>query len=87
MRCQGFLPFFIFAQEEGGAAKMGDYTRIYNKFEWWSVDDCRCEYCRFYCGKKKPCPLETCDIEDIRREAFMREYGGYGDKGTVSCLA
>lgn len=54
---------------------MGSNKHIYDRFEWWSVADCACEHCLYYAGKKKPCPLETCDIEAERREAFIREYG------------
>ena len=51
-----------------------DNTRIYDRFEWWSVDDCRCEFCRWYRGKKRPCPLEVCCIDDVRQEALRREH-------------
>jgi len=46
---------------------------IYNRFEYWSVDDCACCYCINYKGKNRPCPLKTCCIEDIRNEAIRRE--------------
>ena len=64
-------------------------TRIYSRFEFWDVDDCRCEYCRFFAGKDNPCPLDTCDIADIRREAILRECGWFGealpDEGATPC--
>ena len=37
-------------------------TRIINKFEFWSVADCACEFCINY-TKDKPCPLDVCCIE------------------------
>ncbi len=51
----------------------GDNTRIYNRFEFWSVADCDCTLCQFYGGKKRPCLLESCCCEDIRAEALRRE--------------
>ena len=47
-------------------------TRIINKFEFWSVADCACEFCINY-TKDQPCPLDVCRIEDIRQEAVRRE--------------
>ena len=52
---------------------MGSNTRVYNKFEFWSVADCACEHCQFFAGKNRPCPLEVCCCEDIRAEAIRRE--------------
>ena len=56
----------------------GTGTRIYDKFEHWSVADCACENCINYAGKGKPCPLEKCCIEDIRQEAMRREAAAKG---------
>ena len=47
-------------------------TRIINKFEFWSVADCACEFCINY-TKDQPCPLDVCCIENIRQEAIRRE--------------
>jgi hypothetical protein len=70
---------------------MGDNTRIYDRFEWWSVDDCSCEYCINYPGKNQPCPLETCCVEDIRKEALLREQAAHNGATTrteaMSCPA
>jgi len=52
--------------------------RIYNKFVFWSVKDCSCEHCLHFPGKNKPCPLDTCCIDDIKREARRRESIGIG---------
>ena len=54
---------------------MGNDTRIYDRFAYWSVADCSCEFCKFFISMKKPCPLEVCAIEDILQEAIMRKYG------------
>jgi hypothetical protein len=54
---------------------MGVNTRIYDRFEFWSVEDCRCEFCVNYTGKNRPCSLEVCCIADIREEALRREQG------------
>jgi len=52
---------------------MGNNTRIYDRFDYWSSDDCRCELCVHYRGKKRPCSLEVCCVADIRQEAVRRE--------------
>ena len=52
---------------------MGETTRIYNRFVYWSVADCDCSRCVNYRGKKLPCLLEVCCIADIRAEALRRE--------------
>jgi len=52
---------------------MSSNTRIYDRFEHWSVEDCDCKYCRFFPGKGKLCPLDSCPIDDIRQEAIRRE--------------
>ena len=54
---------------------MDKTTRIYNRFKYWSVADCDCEYCIHYPGKDRPCSLEVCCVEDIRQEALRREQG------------
>ncbi len=51
---------------------MGKHTRIYNKFEYWSVEDCSCIYCLHY-NRKKGCKLTVCCCADIRQEAERRE--------------
>lgn len=65
---------------------MSKSTRIINKFEYWSSDDCRCEYCVHFI-KDQPCPLAVCCIDDIRQEALRRERGVgagvYVDIGTA----
>jgi len=48
-------------------------THISNRFEYWSVADCACEYCQFYIKKGRSCKLETCCCSDIREEAIKRE--------------
>jgi len=58
---------------------MGSNTRIYNRWQGYTLADCACEYCANYPGKDKPCPLEVCCCAEERREAFLREFGGYGD--------
>ena len=43
------------------------------KFEFWSVADCDCEWCQFYPGKNRPCSLDVCCCVDIKEEAIRRE--------------
>jgi len=54
---------------------MGNNTRIYNRFEFWSTDDCNCKFCVHYAGESRPCSREVCCIADIREEAARREQG------------
>lgn len=57
---------------------IGNNTHIYNRFVWWSVEDCACEFC-LYAGEDRSCTLDVCVIEDIRQEAFRHENGKCGD--------
>jgi hypothetical protein len=50
---------------------MGENTRLYNRFEFWSVADCDCRYCLYW--KNSGCTLKTCRYEDIKQEARRRE--------------
>lgn len=68
LQCGG-ASFFYFYEE---VLPMGKNTRIYNKFEYWSVEDCDCKYCLHY-NRKKGCKLTECCCADIRREAARRE--------------
>ena len=52
---------------------MGQNTRIINKFEYWSVDDCDCSLCVHHTENDSPCPLDACCITDIKAEAILRE--------------
>jgi len=56
---------------------MGKNTRIFNRFEYWSVEDCSCEYCLHFV-KDRPCALEVCCCADIRQEALRREQSAAG---------
>jgi len=52
-------------------------TEVYDKFEGYTLADCRCTLCQFYKGKKRRCSLshsECCCAEE-KIEALMREYG------------
>jgi len=70
---------------------VGNNTRIYDRFEWWSVADCSCEYCAHYRGKKRGCSLDACAVEDIRQEALRREQtadnGATAGSEVVPCRA
>ena len=64
-------------------------VRIYQRFEWWSVQDCDCEYCLYYRGKKRPCAHESCCCKDVLAEAIRREKAAVNEflarNGVVSC--
>jgi len=53
---------------------MGRKTIMYRKWIGYTTDDCSCEYCLFYAGKKKPCPLDICCCAVEREEALQREH-------------
>ena len=48
-------------------------ARIYNKFDFWSIADCACEFCPFYSEKGRKCTLDVCCCADIKEEAVRRE--------------
>lgn len=48
---------------------MSEYTRIYHRFEYHE-EDCHCEDCLYYQGKKAGCANDECCCEDIRAEAI-----------------
>jgi len=50
-------------------------TRIYNRFAGYTTDDCACEVCLFYGGKKRPCLLDECCCMVERQAALEREQG------------
>ena len=52
---------------------MNSNTKIQNRFEYWSVEDCDCKHCVNFTKKSQPCPLDVCCIEDIKQEAIRRE--------------
>ena len=64
--------------------KQGSNTRIYNKFEHWSVEDCDCKHCQHCAGKGKPCPHEKCSIAEIREEAIRREADAHQAQSTIT---
>jgi hypothetical protein len=52
---------------------MGENTHIFNRFKWWSVADCACEFCLYWESRKRICTLTACACEDVRTEAIRRE--------------
>ena len=56
---------------------MGSNTRIYDKFEYWTVADCACRFCVNHI-KTQACSLEVCCIAEIREEATWREQAAEG---------
>lgn len=51
-------------------------TRIYNKWQGYTLADCDCKYCVYYGGKRKykiTCLTEHCVCENEIREAAERE--------------
>jgi hypothetical protein len=66
-------------------------TRIYNRFEYWSVADCACDVCLYWNEQEPGCSLTTCSCEDIRQKAARREQaaenGHTARTGAVSCPA
>lgn len=55
---------------------MKQNTRIYNKWQGYTLADCDCKYCVYYGGKCKGkiiCLMEKCVCADEIREAAKRE--------------
>lgn len=52
---------------------MGEYTRIYNRFTGYTVEDCDCRYCRYYGGKRTGCMRKYCCCLPERLQAMVRE--------------
>ena len=55
---------------------MGKNTRIYSKWQGYSLANCACELCANYAGKRQPCPLEVCCCAQERADALCREMAG-----------
>jgi hypothetical protein len=49
------------------------HTRIYNRWQGYTVADCDCRYCVHYAGQNSPCPLRVCCCAGERAEAARRE--------------
>ncbi len=55
---------------------MTPYTRIYNRWQGYTLADCDCKYCVYYGGKRKgkiKCLAEKCVCLDEIKEAKERE--------------
>lgn len=52
---------------------MGPNTRRYNRFTGYTTEDCACEYCLYYGGKRRGCRARRCCCEEERRTAALRE--------------
>ncbi|MCL2218126.1 MAG: hypothetical protein FWB91_14075 [Defluviitaleaceae bacterium] len=50
---------------------MGQNTRIYQKFQGYSTEDCSCDYCLY--KTKAGCSLEVCCCAEEKAEALLRE--------------
>jgi hypothetical protein len=48
---------------------MKQNARIINKFEYY-LEDCDCQYCSNYLGRKFGCKLYQCPFEDIKQDAI-----------------
>ena len=51
---------------------MGQNTRIFNRWQGYSVADCDCRWC-LHKGRKGRCKLPKCCCDDERREALECE--------------
>ena len=54
---------------------MGQNTKIYKKFQGYSLKDCSCRYCLFNRGGKRGCSLDECCCMEEKIEALMLERG------------
>ena len=49
--------------DDGAVKRYNDYTRIYDRFHGYYLEDCDCRYCLYYLGsyrKKARCALNKC---------------------------
>lgn len=53
---------------------MTQNTRIYNRFQGYSLEDCACKYCLHY-SRKTGCKLSECCCAEEKRQALERERG------------
>lgn len=55
---------------------MKNNTKIYNKFEGYTTQDCDCRYCLYYGGNRKSkviCLADSCVCKEEIKEARRRE--------------
>lgn len=52
---------------------MGANTRIYHRFTGYTLEDCACEYCLSYGGRRKGCTAEYCCCLPERLQAMAQE--------------
>ena len=84
---KGIPPLFLFPKNFEGGFVMTEFTRIHDRFEYWSVADCACEHCANYRGKKRGCAIEACAVADIREEALRREQAAHsGDTARMEAV-
>ena len=51
---------------------MNKSTRIINKWEGYYLEDCECQYCLYFGGRKQGCKLKKCCFENEKREAEIK---------------
>ncbi len=62
---------------------MRETTRIYNRWQGYTLADCDCKYCLYYGGKRKGeviCLAGECVCKAELREAARRERSENGSK-------
>lgn len=62
---------------------MKNNTKIYNRFQGYTLEDCDCRYCLYYGGRRKHkiiCLADNCVCKDEIKEARRRERKSYGGK-------
>ena len=62
---------------------MGIYTRIYNRWQGYTVADCDCTFCLYYGGRRGgeiQCLVPECVCKEELREALRRERSKNGSK-------
>ena len=58
-------------------------VKVVQKFRGYFLEDCECQYCKYYQGRKRGCKLEKCCYDDEKLEAIAA--GRYKrQKGSVS---
>lgn len=62
---------------------MKNNTKIYNRFQEYTLEDCDCRYCLYYGGRRKgkiTCLADNCVCKEEIKETRRRERMRYGSK-------
>jgi len=61
---------------------MGQNTRVYEKFQGYTTEDCSCDYCLY--KTKAGCSLAVCCCADEKTKALFREVAAENQSAAAS---